>query len=169
MLILFKIPIFTGAGPGWCIPAGNCLFCDINNTMKNIAIALLASVLMSGNCTPDPPDVPEDLLIQIMTDGEWSVTEYKLNGVDKLTEFAGWRFKYYANKTVDAKYSGSVVTSGTWDGSSSSMTMTALFPAATHPVTLVTGTWQITSPGTRVVAATQTSGTDVKTMKLYRE
>jgi hypothetical protein len=137
--------------------------------MKNIAIAILASVLMSGNCTPSPPDVPEDLLIQIMTDGEWSVTEYKLNGVDITPDFYGWRFKYFANKTVDAKFNSSLVTSGTWDGSSSSMTMTALFPGSTNPVTRVVGTWQVTSPGTRVVAASQTSGTDVKTMKLYRE
>ena len=137
--------------------------------MKKLVIALSAIVLMSGNCVKDPPFVPDDLLIQILTDGEWSITEFKYNGDDSTQKFAGWRFKYHASKSVDAKYATVVMQTGTWDGNQSAMTFSANFPSATSPVTLVNGSWNVTTPGTRVVTATQTVGSVQKTMKLYRE
>ena len=137
--------------------------------MKKIAIAISTIILMSASCKDDPPLVPKDLLEQILTDGEWSVTDYKLNGVDKTPDFAGWRFKYYTSKVVEAKFNTNVMNSGTWEGNQSTMNFSANFPSPAHPVTLVNGTWHVDQPGTRIVIASQTSGTDVKTMKLYRE
>ncbi|MBC7874390.1 MAG: hypothetical protein H7Y01_10360 [Ferruginibacter sp.] len=137
--------------------------------MKKFAIILCAMIMMSASCKKNPPTIPEDLVIQIITTGEWSVTDFKLNGNNLTLDFAGWRFKYFENKTVDAKFNGNVMNTGTWDGSQSTMTTTANFPGAAHPVTLVTGTWSFVPSGSRVVEASQTIGADVKTMKLYRE
>jgi hypothetical protein len=37
-----------------------------------------------------------------MTDGEWTLTKFTMNGVDITTDFSGYKFKYYSDKTVDA-------------------------------------------------------------------
>lgn len=138
--------------------------------MKLLTIALCASILMSSNCKkPTVVDIPQDLLVQILTAGEWSITEYKLNGVDKTTDFAGWRVKFYENKTAEAKFNTNVMNTGTWDGNQSSMNFSVSFPSATQPVVLTNGTWHVDQPGTRIVVSSQTSGSDVMTMKLYRE
>jgi len=136
--------------------------------MKNVIIVLFTCLLMSASCKPDPADLPEDLIIQLMTNGEWSVIDFKLNGVDKTPDFAAYRFKYYSDKTVNARYDTSTFP-GTWDGSTSTMTTSNNFPTAIYPITLVNGTWRVDSPGTRIVKTSQISGSDVKTMKLYRE
>ena len=114
---------------------------------------------MSASCKPEIPAVPEDILVALLTDGEWSVTEYKLNGVDKTTDFAGWR----------VKFNTAVMTSGTWDASQALQTFNINFATAGAPMSLANGTWHVDQPGTRIVISSQTSGTDVKTMKLYRE
>jgi len=70
---------------------------------------------------------------------------------------------------VDASFNGTVVKSGTWDASTSTMTTSSNFTGATHPLNLVNGNWNITRSGSRFVEATQTIGTDVKNLKMYRE
>jgi hypothetical protein len=138
--------------------------------MKRIAILICFISLISAGCNDKIPDViPEDLLVKVLTDGHWSVTDYKLNGVDKTADFAGWRFKYYDNTVVEASFNTVVMSTGTWEGSQATMKFSANFPGATAPVTLVNGTWTVDQPGTRVVVASQTVGTDTKVMKLYRE
>ncbi len=139
--------------------------------MKKIAFAVSVCFLMSASCKPgDKPVIPEDLMVQILTEGEWTVTDYKLNGVDHTTEFSGWRFKYYSNKTMEAKFNGSVVTTGTWDGSQSTMTFTNMFASTTTaPLPLASGTWHVDTPGTRTVISSQNNGSETRNMKIYRE
>ena len=138
--------------------------------MKKIAIALSFISILSAACGDKVPSVvPEDLLVKILTDGEWSVTDYKLNGTDRTPEFSGWRFKYYNTNVVDAKFNGSVTNSGSWSGNQSDMNFSANFPSAPSPVNLVNGTWHVDQPGTRIVVASQTVGSETRVMKLYRE
>ena len=138
--------------------------------MKKIAFAFCAMIMMAASCKKNPPAVPEDLLIKILTEGEWAVTDFKLNGNNITTDFAGRRFKYKDNpKIVEAKFNGNVTNTGTWDGSQSTMTASANFPGATHPVVLVNGTWNLVPVSSRIVEASQTVGSEIKTMKLYRE
>lgn len=138
--------------------------------MKKLLIVLLGSALLGANCKkPVITPAQEDLLIQIMTDGLWSVTLLSVNSTDYTPEFAGYRFKFYENKSVDATFNGSLVKTGTWDASTATMTTSSNFVGATHPLSLVNGSWNITRSGSRFVEATQTVGTDVKSLKMYRE
>lgn len=139
--------------------------------MKNIAIILCTMIMMAASCKKNSPaaPVPEDLVIQILIQGEWSVIDYTHNGNNMTPDFAGWRFKYYANKTVDAKLYGNVMNTGTWDGSQATMIASANFPGASHPVILVNGNWSFTPVSSRIVDFRQTVGPDTKTMRIYRE
>ncbi|MCY7310875.1 MAG: hypothetical protein SGI96_09930 [Bacteroidota bacterium] len=138
--------------------------------MKKVAIFIFASILLSASCSKKKvEEVKADLLIQILTDGQWSVTLLTANTTDYTPAFAGHRFKFYENRTVDATNNGILEKTGTWDASSTSMTTSSNFVGATHPLILLNGTWNITQSSSRIVKATQTNGTEVKTVNLYRE
>ncbi len=138
--------------------------------MKKVAIFIFASILLSASCSKKKvEEVKEDLLIQILTDGQWSVTLLTVNTTDYTPAFAGYRFKFYENKNVDATNNGVFEKTGTWDASSASMTTSSNFPGSPNPLALLNGTWNISSASSRIVQATQTVGTDVKSVKLYRE
>ncbi|MEI2739896.1 MAG: hypothetical protein V9F01_14075 [Chitinophagaceae bacterium] len=138
--------------------------------MRKIATCFLMVVLVScGKNGDDTTPVQEDLVVKAMTDGQWAITIFTLNGNNITPDFYGYRFKYYSNKTVDAKFNGNVVNTGTWDGSASTMTTSANFPGAVYPLTLINGSWRIDRSSWTYVEASQTIGSDTKTMKLVKE
>jgi hypothetical protein len=104
-----------------------------------------------------------------MTDGQWVITSFTENGTDITSSFTGYKFQYYSNKTVDAIKNGTVEKTGSWDGSASSMTTWANFPGATSPLDLINGTWHINNNSWTYVVASQTNGTDSKTMRLDKQ
>ncbi len=105
-------------------------------------------------------------MIKAMTDGQWAVTSFTQNGSDVTTDFTGYKFQYYSNKTVDAIKNGTVEKTGTWDGEASTMTTSANFINATTPLSLINGSWHITNNSWTFVVATQTTGSETKTMRL---
>jgi len=113
--------------------------------------------------------VQEDLVIKAMTDGRWLVTSFTLNATNITADFAAYKFKYYSNKTVDAIKNSAVEKTGTWDGNAATMTTSANFTGAVYPLSLINGSWQIVRNGWTYVEATQTIGSDTKTMRLDKE
>lgn len=139
--------------------------------MRKVLVLAYSAILLSGcDCKPTiPPKAAEDFLVTIMIDGEWSITNFTESATNYTQDYAGWRFKFYENKTVEAKLNTTPTYMGTWDGSTSSMTFSANFPGAAIPVSRIIGTWSVTATGSRVVEGTMTVGGITKVMKLYRE
>lgn len=108
-------------------------------------------------------------MIKAMTDGQWAITSFTLNGNNITTDFSPYKFKYYSNKTVDAINNGSVEKTGNWDGDAANMTTWANFSNATPPLSLINGTWTITRNSWTYVEARQTVGTDTKLMRLDKQ
>jgi hypothetical protein len=133
--------------------------------MKKIAAIIFISVLFSG-CKKTKEDVQQDLVILAMTDGQWGVTNFTLNGSNITADFAAYKFKYYSNKTVDAIKSGTVEKTGTWDGNATSMTTWANFSSPPYPLNLINGSWHIDRNSWTYVEATQVVGTDTRIMRL---
>ncbi len=136
--------------------------------MKKLLTLLLFVLTLSG-CKKAIEQIAEDMVVKAMTDGQWVVTRFTQNGTDITTDFSGYKFQYYKNKTVDAIKNGTVERSGTWDGNASAMTTWASFPGATNPLSLINGSWNITNSGWTYVEATQTIGTEVKTLRLDKQ
>lgn len=109
------------------------------------------------------------MIVNAMTSGQWVVTSFTLNGNNITSDFTGYKFQYYKNKTVDAYKNGTVERSGTWDGNGTTMTTWASFPGAPNPLSHVNGAWNITDSGWTYVKATQTNGTETKTMRLDKQ
>ena len=128
-----------------------------------MAFSLL--LLLSG-CKKTIENAQEDLVIRAITDGEWVINGFTVQGNNITADFSGYKFKYYSNRTVDAIKNGAVEKTGTWEGNASTMIISANFPAATHPLNLINGSWLVTRNGWTYVEATQTVGSEVKTLRL---
>lgn len=136
--------------------------------MKRL-ITLLLVVVTLGSCKRTAEQIGEDLVIKAMTDGQWKITRFTQNGSDITSNFSPYKFQYYSNKTVDAINNGVTERTGNWDGNASAMTTWAEFPGASNPIALINGTWNITNNGWSYVEATQTNGTETKTLRLDKQ
>ena len=133
--------------------------------MKKIIIAIFLLSLISS-CKKTIKNAVQDAVIQAMTNGQWAITSFTQNGTDITTSFTGFKFQYYSNKTVEAIKNGTVEKTGNWDGDAINKTTWADFPFATTPLSLINGTWNINNNSWTFVVATQTIGSEVKTMRL---
>jgi len=137
--------------------------------MKRTAVLLITTMLLGSACSKTVEEKKQDLVIQAMTDGQWGVTSFTLNGTNITADFATYRFKYYENKTVDAIKNGTVEKTGQWDGDASTMTTWANFSGAVNPLDLINGSWHIDRNSWTYVEASQTSGGNTKTMRLDKQ
>lgn len=138
------------------------------SAIKKIAGLALFIIFLPG-CKKTIENIQEDLVLKAMTDGQWAITSFTLNGNTITSDFANYKFKYYSNKTVDAINNGTVERTGNWDGNAAAMTTWASFTGASYPLTLINGTWHITRNSWTYVEASQTSGSDTKTMRLDKQ
>jgi hypothetical protein len=136
--------------------------------MKRL-IAIASLFILFAGCKKTVENIQEDLVIKAMTDGQWVITNFTLNGTNITSDFAGYRFKYYSNKTVDAINNGITERTGNWDGDAATMTTSASFNGANYPLVLINGSWHITRNSWTYVEATQTVGSDTKIMRLDKQ
>jgi hypothetical protein len=147
---------------------GYCYFTTLILSMKKtIAVVCLAMLLFS--CKKAIQNKQEDLIIKAMTSGQWTVTSFSQNGSDITGNFNGYKFQYYSNRTVDAIKNGALEKTGTWDGDGPTMTTWANFTNATTPLSLINGSWHIDNNSWTFVVATQTTGSETKTMRLDKQ
>lgn len=132
---------------------------------KYLLFFLVIAVTL-GSCKKTVQNAQEDLVIKAMTDGQWEITSFTLNGTDITSGFSTYRFKYYSNKTVDAINNGTVEKTGTWDGDANTMTTYANFNTPPYPLSLINGSWKINRNSWTYVEATQTNGSETKNMRL---
>lgn len=111
----------------------------------------------------------QDAVVNAMVSGQWAVTSFAQNDTDITSSFAGYKFEFYSNMTVDAIDNGTVIQTGTWNGNATAMTTWANFPNAGIPLVLINGTWNIINSGSTFVIAAQTNGTQTKTMRLDKQ
>jgi hypothetical protein len=136
--------------------------------MKRLIMACSLLLLLTG-CKKTIENAQDDLVIRAMTDGEWVISSFTVNSNPITPDFSTYKFKYYSNRTVDAIKSGTVEKTGTWDGNTTTMIISANFSAATYPLNQINGSWLITRNGWTYVEATQTVGPDVKTLRLDKQ
>ena len=136
--------------------------------MKRL-IPLFFIMISLGSCKKTVEKIGEDLVIKAMTDGQWKITKFTQNSTDITSNFSGYKFQYYSNKTVDAILNGVTERTGVWDGNATAQTTWANFAGAPNPISLINGTWNITNSGWTYVEATQTNGTEVKTLRLDKQ
>jgi hypothetical protein len=137
--------------------------------MKRLRL-LLPFILICFSCKKTIENTQEDLVIKAMTDGHWGITSFIHNGIDITVDFNGYKFKYYDNpKKVDAIKNGTVEKTGDWGGNAVDKTTWANFSGASVPISLINGAWNITRNSWTYVEASQSNGTETKTMRLDKQ
>jgi hypothetical protein len=127
--------------------------------MKQIVSVAALGLLLLGSCKKTIEKMKENAVINAMTDGQWVITSFVNNGTVITSDFSGYKFQYHSNYTVDAIKNGTIEKTGTWDGDAATMTITANFPNATTPLSLIDGAWHIDDNSwTYVVASLNTAG-----------
>lgn len=135
--------------------------------MKKYPVLLLMGICLLG--CKKKSEIQEDLVILAMTTGQWKMTLFTEGGTDRTAEFSTYRFKYNTNNTVDAIRNGTIEKSGTWNGSASTMSISAEFPNANQPLVSINGTWNITRNSWTYVEAGHIQNGQQKTLRLDKE
>ena len=110
--------------------------------MKKIIPAFLL-VLSTFSCQKVKEQTAQDIVLAIMTNGEWIMHQYIENGTDITSQWNGISFKYFSDYSVNAIKSGSVISTGTWGYNTSDTTFNANFPSTTNDTLLkINGSWR---------------------------
>lgn len=133
--------------------------------MKKITVALLLFVSLAG-CKKTLEEKARDIVLDAMTSGTWEITKFTVNGTNITSDFAGFSFQYHKNETVDAIKNGSIQSTGSWSGDAANMRISANFTNVSEPLLLINGQWSITNNSWTFVEASQTVGSQVKTLRL---
>ncbi len=133
--------------------------------MKKIFLALSVCILFFS-CQKTIESAVDDILVQAMTSGKWKMSLFTKNGVDFTSDFTSYQFQFYNNKTVDAIKNSVLEKTGTWNANSTNKTIEANFNNQAIPVSMINGLWTITKNSFLFVEATQTNGTEIKTLRL---
>ncbi|MES1222998.1 MAG: hypothetical protein ABUT20_46325 [Bacteroidota bacterium] len=138
--------------------------------MKRLLLILpFIGFLLVSSCKKAVENQLNDIIINSMSDGQWVITSFKNNGTDMTTDFAGYKFQYHTNKTVDAIKNGTIEITGDWDGNALEKTTWASFPGNSLPVTLLNGNWKISNNTWTYVVASQTNGAVTKSFRLEKQ
>ncbi|MFN2440271.1 MAG: hypothetical protein ABR503_13795 [Chitinophagaceae bacterium] len=133
--------------------------------MKNI-LAFILFAFAFTSCKKTVENAQEDALIQIMTNGQWSVTSYHKGNDTVTADFSGYKFQFRSNKTVEAIKNNSIEKTGTWEGNALARSIFSNFANAAHPLLLLNGTFIITDSGLTYVEANQTVNGELRRLRL---
>lgn len=114
---------------------------SISNMKKLIPYALVWLV-MAASCQKLIDKKKEQIVLDIMTSGEWYVEQYFENTTDITGDFLNYQFRFKGDRTVTGAR-GAELYDGTWTENVSTVSITAQFPTAPDPVKKLNGTWKI--------------------------
>ncbi|RYY55157.1 MAG: hypothetical protein EOO09_11640 [Chitinophagaceae bacterium] len=131
-------------------------------------LPLLLLLSLAPSCKKAIEKKKENIIVSAMTSGQWKVASFVSNGTDRTAEFAGYSFKYYEDRTVDAINSGTVEKKGTWAENVDRLEILANFPSAANPILQINGNWKINRTDWTFVEATLVSDASTTTMRLEK-
>lgn len=127
------------------------------------------AVLCFAGCKKTVEKKQQDLLIKLITTGQWGVTSYIKGPNDITSIFSPYKFQFKEDRTVDAIKSNAVETTGTWDGSMETKTIVSNFTGTNTILNLLNGNWYIIDSGLTYVISTQTVDGELKKLRLDKQ
>ena len=136
--------------------------------MKNLLI-VFATVLSLQGCKKIIDQQKENFVLSVMTEGQWVVTTFVNAGDTLTTEFNSYTFQFNRDYTVDAIRENVVADKGVWSGDPDAMNITASFPGADAPLSMINGVWHIDKNSLSYVIASQLNGGEEKVLRLDKK
>ena len=137
----------------------------MKNKLLIVGVICFASLF---SCKKAVQQQEQNIIINIVTSGQWYVQSFQENGIDSTAAFAGYLFKFNQNETVVATAAG-VNTSGNWTASISTKSIASNFQGAGNPLNKLNGTWTITDSGLTYVVANSTVNGVNENMRLQKQ
>ena len=131
-------------------------------------VLLLFCLVFFAGCKKTIEQKVQNAIMDAMTNGQWAITSFTANDSDVTPRFAGYKFQYFSNYTVNAINHDTLESTGTWQGDVNAMNISADFPNAAVPLLLLNGTWHITDNSWTYVKASMATGTGVRTLILEK-
>ena len=115
-------------------------------------------------------EIAETLIVKAITDGRWTVSVYKDDTNDYLSEFSGYEFQFKTNRTVDAIKNSTTESTGTWNEDKVNIAIIADYPAsATVTLQRLDGNWKLKDSNWTWVKAQQTINGKLVTLELRKK
>lgn len=132
-------------------------------------LSILCFLLLLG-CTKEQQQQAEtNILIDLITSGQWKVTSYVKGTTDLTASFSSYSFQFKKDNTVDAISNGMVTQTGTWNGDILTRTVTAAFRNPDSTLNLLNGTWLISHSTTTYVIASQSNNGETSALRLDKK
>jgi hypothetical protein len=127
------------------------------------------ALIFAACSTKTVEEQQKDLLVQLITNGQWAVTTYTKGTVDRTADFSGYKFQFKDNNTVDAIKNGAVEKTGSWVGNATTRTIQSEFTNAAPALMLLNGTWYVDDSGLTYVKASQTVSGEPRILRLDKQ
>lgn len=137
-------------------------------TMKALYLLLLSAFIILSGCSKVIKDQQDDIAVQAIVNGRWTVSLYQKDTVDMTSSFSGFEFQFRDNDKVEAIRNTTVEFTGDWSVSTANRTISANFGGVAEPISLLNGTWNISSTTWTTVEASQTVNGSSRTLHLVK-
>jgi hypothetical protein len=124
-------------------------------TRKLLTPLLTFSLLFLFGCKEEVQKAKEDLVVDLIVNNLWVVTNFTEGANNITTSFAPYDFKFNRDESVLGRKAGASDAVGTWKGSAENMTITSSFPTGPAPLDKLTGVWNITKTTLTTVKSTR--------------
>lgn len=118
--------------------------------MKKVFLFIIAfsTILGFTSCKKAIEAAKEQAVVNAITSGTWYVSKFSQAGTDITTDFSGWEFVYYDNKTCVSNKTGYATVNGTWGYSGDVATGLVYFTStftgtAPAPLPKLASTWTL--------------------------
>ena len=128
----------------------------------------MALAIGFAHCSKTKEKLAQDFVVKAMTSGRWLVQVFKESSTDVTSEFTGYEFQFYENGTVQG-INGTSITTGTWVGNATELTIYSNFPVANDTIKRLNDTWKIKNNTMSMVEANPSSGSRIAYLKLVKK
>jgi hypothetical protein len=135
---------------------------------KTGLFCLLIGVLLVNSCKKYVHQQEENIILNIMTNGQWMVTYYSENDTVITSSFSGYSFQFRTNGTVSG-IKGDTTINGTWSANINNHSISSDFPTAGQPLDKLNAVWVITDSYPDSVAANSTINSATNYLSLKKE
>lgn len=125
-------------------------------------------LLSLAGCNKIKENIQKRLAMEFITNGQWKVASYDLNGQDKTADLKDYTFRFKSNRTVEALKNGVLITTGTWQENEENRTIHSNFLSASYPLTLLNAVWTVIDGNENFVTANASANGETKNLKLEK-
>lgn len=135
--------------------------------MKKLLI-ITAALIGLTSCKKAVEKAQENIILDVMTDGQWLISRYLEGTTDLTNDFAAYSFQFYRDGRVSG-FSGQPEEKGTWVAHIDSRSIETAFPNADITLRKLNGNWKITDSDWDEVKAETTTDNILKTLWLRKK